>query len=359
MRHHLLSRHVPHPQGTAAGRVLHATRAGLLELGEEVRVTSWRPDGPAPSGEPPPGCDSVVLPAEAAARTRWRAVRRPRSDVVRLGWVADGLAVADDPLSAPALPRDGVATLHYATALDLRALGRASTPRDRQDVRAEERLCRAGRPLLAYSERVAGWASDRGAVVRAVPAAVPIPPAPQAQVEQPVAVLLADWRWRPNRWALHALLLRWPDVRARVPGARLLVAGRGRLDEVSLPGVEVRGSVADSAALLSEAAVLAFPCPPTSGPKVKVLEAAARGLCVVTTPAGAEGVAETAGGEGGAGLVVADLEEYADRLVATLADPASRAEHAARARVAVRASHAPGAAARRRLEALLELTQGP
>jgi glycosyltransferase involved in cell wall biosynthesis len=341
MRLDVLSRHVPDPEGTAAGRVLHATCEGLLAEGADVAVTTWSPAEPRSL---PDWCTWAPLPPEPAWRTRTRALRRPRSDVVRLGWEPEGLAVADDPLSAAALPDGGFATLHYVTVYDAAALGRGLRPADRQDVRAERRL-RGGR-VLAYSDRVAEWV--RGT---AVPVATHLPASPLAQVEQPVAALVADWRWAPNRVALDALLQAWPEVRDRVPGAALLVAGRGEVSAGG-PGVEVLGPVRQSVEVLGRAALLAFPCPATSGPKVKVLEAAASGLCVVTTPAGAEGVASGA-------LVVAEAgSAFVEALVAALRDPAARAERAARARVQVRAAHAPRPAARARLEALLQPPQG-
>ena len=340
MRLDILSRHLPAIEGTAAGRVLHAAATGLLAEGADVTVTSWSPEPPGSPGDLPDWCRWTPLPPEPAWRRRGRAAIRPRSDVVRLGWAPTGLAVADDPLSAAALPAGGVATLHYVTELDLAGLRRRASPRDRQDLRAEARV-RATTPVLAYSGRVADWAGGT-----AIPIPLVIPRQPMAQVEEPVAALVADWRWPPNLVALAALLDAWSSI--RVPGARLLLAGRGDPRVGTLAGVEVLGPVAQSTDVLSRAAVLAFPCPDTSGPKVKVLEAAALGLAVITTSAGAEGLDTDA-------LVVADGTSFAIALTRALADPAARAERAARARVQVRAVHAPAPAARARLAALVRL----
>lgn len=338
MRVDVLSRHLPLPEGTAAGRVLRATCEGLLAEGVDVRVTSWAPEEPA---ELPSWCTWGPLPAEPAWRTRGRAVVRPRSDVVRLGWSPVGTAVADDPLSAAALPSGGVATLHYVTAYDVAALGVRPSPRHLQDVRAERRL--RGTPVLAYSDRVADWVGGT-----AVPVAVPVPDAPLPPVEQPVAAVVADWRWAPNRTALGRLLRSWPAVRAAVPGACLLVAGRGDAGVGRLPGVDVLGEVPHLVDVLARAAVLAFPCPDSSGPKVKVLEAAAHGVDVVTTTAGAEGVATDA-------LVVSDAAGFEAALVAALRDPAARADRSRQARADVLAVHAPRPAARARQAALQAL----
>lgn len=338
MRVDVLSSHVPAPEGTASGRVLWATCEGLRAEGVDVQVLSWAREEPASL---PSWCEWRQVPPEARLRTRARALVRPRSDVVRLGWEPQGLAVADDPLSAAALPTGGIATIAYATALDVQALGGRPTPQQVQDLRADLRLRRLPTThVLAYSDRVADWADGT-----AVPIAVPVPDEVLPQVEQPVAAMVADWRWAPNRAALGRLLEGWPTVRDRVPGARLLVAGRGDAGVGTVAGVEVLGEVASSLDVLSRAAVLAFPCPRTSGPKVKVLEAAALGLCVVTTAAGAEGLGSDA-------VVVSGADGFATALAGVLRDPARRAELAAAARADVLAVHAPRPAARVRQAAL-------
>lgn len=329
VRVEILSRHLPLAQGTAAGRVLLATGEGLVAEGVDLQVTSWSPEEPA--GSLPAWCAWTPLPPESALRRRSRALVRPRADVVLLDWSPVGVAVADDPLSVPALPVGGMATLHYATALDVRR----PTPHDLQDLRAERRLRRTT-PVLAYSSRVAAWA--RGT---AIPAAIRIPPDALPPVEAPIAALVADWRWAPNRRALEHLLTAWRSV--HVPGARLLLAGRGG-ERVQAPGVQWLGAVHEVEEVLSQAAVLAFPCPDTSGPKVKVLEAAAAGLAVLTTASGAEGIATD-------GVETSSLEGFGAALQALLADPARRVSQAAVARRDVAAVHGPVPAARARLEA--------
>jgi glycosyltransferase involved in cell wall biosynthesis len=84
----------------------------------------------------------------------------------------------------------------------------------------------------------------------------------------------------------------WPRIRRRVPDARLLVAGRGveMLGLGDSPGVELLGPVPSAVEFVRSLSVLAFPLERGSGMKVKVLEAIACGVPVVTTPLGAEGV---------------------------------------------------------------------
>src|SRR5207248_787447 len=99
-------------------------------------------------------------------------------------------------------------------------------------------VMRAADLCLALSERVLG-AVD-GVVV---PAAYPMPDEPLPFVEEPVAAIMSDWLWPPNRAALDTLLTDWPQVRARVPAARLLVAGRNLSPDAVgiIEGVEYLG----------------------------------------------------------------------------------------------------------------------
>jgi glycosyltransferase involved in cell wall biosynthesis len=114
-----------------------------------------------------------------------------------------------------------------------------------------------------------------------------------------------------------------------VPEARLAVAGRGTeaLGLNELDRVDFAGEVPMSSEFLSQLSVLLFPLERGSGMKVKVLEALACGVPVVTTPAGAEGIAPTEGV-----VVCASDEELADAAVRILADERERLERGRAAR---------------------------
>jgi glycosyltransferase involved in cell wall biosynthesis len=193
----------------------------------------------------------------------------------------------------------------------------------------------------AYSERVARRFGHGTAVV---PIALETMPT-SIFVDDPVAVLPADWTWAPNLAALTTLLRDWPAVRRGTPGARLLLAGSGLPDSIrtALPGgVEALGQLPDLADLWAQAAVLAFPCPASSGPKVKVLEAAMAGVPVVTTEHGAEGLELD-------GITVASRLDFSAVLANVLADPETRAAAAQRIRASAQANHGPLPAAAKRL----------
>lgn len=345
MRFAVVSYHLPEAEGTAAGQALLALGAGLVADGHDVSVCSWRPDPPA--GDLPVWCEwqPLPIPSGTIAR-RLRELRRPRYRAAALrGWAPDDVvAVADDYQSFPAVEGNArsVMTLHYSSRIDARALRQRPTVMEVQQRRAERHALRGAGLALTYSTRAA---ADLRSPARYVPIAYPVPDQAVPVVEEPVAGLLADWAWRPNRVALDGLLAIWPAVRSRVPAAQLLLAGRGLDGMAGADGVQYLGPVARRADFLAEIAVVAFPCPTTSGPKVKVLEALAHGVPVVTTPAGAEGL--FVGPEDGP--VVAELEQFADALAELLLDPTRRADLAARSRTAVIEGHGPRAAARARV----------
>jgi glycosyltransferase involved in cell wall biosynthesis len=176
------------------------------------------------------------------------------------------------------------------------------------------------------------------------PVTQPIPAEPLPLVTAPVVAMLADWAWPPNQVALDRLVRAWPDVVAVIPGAKLVLGGRGMAAAPEGPGIQCVGVVPHARDILSRAAVFAFPCPPTSGPKMKILDALANGVPVVTTEAGVEGIE---GAE--AGSVVTDAAGFTTSLTGLLRDPDRRARLAVGGRAAVLGHHTPAAAAAARL----------
>lgn len=339
--------HVPHPQGAAAGRQLWALVDALRSDGHEVAAWCW---GPNEGDLPAPGwCTWSPQHDRRGRAARLHTLLHPRATSASLDWRPDADAIrwADDWASWAAVALVGgrsLLTVHYDVVLDARALGDRSLARI-QDRRAQRRALRGASVAVALSDRVAHAVGD----LPTVPATVPMPAEPLSLLEKPVALMFADWSWPPNNAALRDLLRRWVDVRERVPGAELVIAGRGAPDVGAGTGVRVIGAVRETVDAMAAAAVLAFPCPPTSGPKLKVLDACAAGLPVVTTPYGIEGLSVPVDG-----VAVAAPDRYADVLASVLADSDRRARMAAIARGAVLAHHAPLAAARARVAALLE-----
>ncbi|HUY65146.1 MAG TPA: glycosyltransferase family 4 protein [Acidimicrobiales bacterium] len=335
---------LPHPEGTAAGRDLWAWCEAALALGHELEAWIWNRSPSSPAGPVPPWAS--YRPVPPASSSRWGTFVTPAQAA---SWHPDpeAVVVADHLPSAGAVAgrRRAVVTLHYRALADARSV-RQVRPWHLRTAFEEQRAVRRAELVLAYSERV-GRHLTRPAHV--VPMTCPLPAQAVDPVEEPVAALIADWWWRPNRLALDHLLALWPDVRAVVPTARLLLAGRHfPADAVGhVPGVEVLGPVPSSVDLLERAAVVAFPCPTSSGPKGKTLEAMAYGVPVLTTPAGMEGI--VLGPEGDA--MVVRRSAFAARLASLLQDPEARARLGRIGRQAVADHHSPRAAAQARVAA--------
>jgi len=86
----------------------------------------------------------------------------------------------------------------------------------------------------------------------------------------------------------------WPRLHAAYPRLRLTLLGANPVPQVrnlaSLPGVEVTGTVPDLRPYYSEALVSVVPLRTGGGTRLKILEAFAAGVPVVSTAVGAEGL---------------------------------------------------------------------
>lgn len=213
-------------------------------------------------------------------------------------------------------------------------------------IRAERRATRRARWLLASSPEVADDLARAAPQAHVAVGPLPLDPrsyAGRAPLAEPVAGLIGMARWPPTANAVRRLLSTvWPLVLERRPDARLLLAGYGMEPATfpdlptDLPGVEWRGSVPSATDFLRELGVLLYPLGRGSGGKVKVLEALALGVPVVTTPDGAEGT----GGRGGI-VVETDDRELAAAAATLLGDPAARRAAGEAAHATFMAHHAP------------------
>ena len=131
----------------------------------------------------------------------------------------------------------------------------------------------------------------------------------------------------PNRSGARLLLDGiWPRVRRTWPGATLELAGRGSeefvadrggSDHWSAQGVTALGYVDDLGPVFRRCNAFAAPLTEGGGIKIKVLEALARGVPVVTTAVGAEGIAAA---DGTALLVAPADADFADALLRVAGD---------------------------------------
>ena len=113
----------------------------------------------------------------------------------------------------------------------------------------------------------------------------------------PASILfLGALDWRPNLDAVGLLLDKiFPQVRLQEPPATLAIVGRNPSAALAeriahAPGVKLHANVADVRPYLGASGVMAVPLRIGGGSRLKILEALACALPVVSSPVGAEGL---------------------------------------------------------------------
>jgi len=163
---------------------------------------------------------------------------------------------------------------------------------------------------------------------------------------EPPVVLFGSRGWLPNRAGAEWFLRRvWPRVRSELPSARLHLFG----DPPAEPGagVVIHPPPSESREAYPPGSVLAVPLEIASGVRMKILEAWARGVPVVATPAAARGL----GAEPGRELqVAADPGSFARALRELHHHPDRRTRQVAAGRDLLRREHDPRHVAERLLE---------
>jgi len=149
----------------------------------------------------------------------------------------------------------------------------------------------------------------------------------------PLLLYVGTMSWEPNaRAAVFLADVVLPRVRKEFSGCRLRIVGRDPTPDVQAlaarPGVEVTGRVAAMEPHLVEASLLTVPLESGGGTRLKILEAFAAGLPVVSTPVGCEGI----DGVAGTHLLVAERADFADAVCRALRDAGTLARVAASAR---------------------------
>ena len=177
---------------------------------------------------------------------------------------------------------------------------------------------------------------------------------------EPMTMLfLGSWRHDPNRvavdWFVRQVL---PLILAEEPGAKLVIAGSDPPPEHTYADhaahMQMLGYVEDVREALGRYAIFVCPILSGSGVRVKLLEAFAAGIPVVSTKVGAEGLAVE---DGDCCALADDAGEFAARVIALLRDPERAARMAERARVEVEAQWDMTAITRRLVESYRELVK--
>jgi glycosyltransferase involved in cell wall biosynthesis len=212
---------------------------------------------------------------------------------------------------------------------------------------------------LASPDEAAAVADRRGLRTVVVPNVVPVRPAPRKRSGNAAALLfVGNLTYEPN---VEAAVLLARDVLPRVrergsPDARVdligafdpagPVAGLG-----ALAGVHVHGFVRDLAPAYARADVVVVPLGRASGTRIKVLEAFAYGVPVVSTVAGIAGIDAAHGSH----LLIADgPDDLAAAVAQLLAEPSLGERLVREARQLVQTRYAPEDVGRR----LVELVRG-
>ncbi len=147
-------------------------------------------------------------------------------------------------------------------------------------------------------------------------------------------LFLGSFRHTPNQVALNWFVSKvLPSVLARRPEARLIVVGSDPPPRHSLPdlgtAIELRGFVEEVREPLARYAIFVCPILAGSGMRVKLLEAFAAGIPVVSTRLGAEGLADE---DGQLCALAEDASVFADHVLDLFQNPEKARAMAERAR---------------------------
>ena len=148
-----------------------------------------------------------------------------------------------------------------------------------------------------------------------------------AELQRPVFLFVGLMGYEPNidavRWFASTV---FPGIRRALPDAEFRIVGRYAESVESLgalPGVTVVGAVDSLQGELARAAVAVVPLRSGAGTRLKVVEAMANRLPIVSTTIGCEGIDVTPGVHL---LVADDASEFARRCVEAVTNPALRAD---------------------------------
>jgi glycosyltransferase involved in cell wall biosynthesis len=361
----------PLPFGNAAARWFYVLLKGLVARGH--RVTAFAScSKPAEIEQarqlfPAPDYDLRLypFPVRGGWRSKAETLLRPYSymfsdelkreleaelargyDVLHLeqlwcGWVALGHRAK------------AVVNVHHLVWIDLehvRPAGWKEWFTRRLMFRAERTLVRAFTHFRGCSPRLVPEVVKVNPTARVTTVPVGIEPdqypyIPDARrTADPVVSVIGNMNWYPTRSAAERLLTRlWPEVKRRVPAARLQLVGWGARtalrEYLHLPDVSVEEDVPDTRPHFERTGVMVYAPGRGSGMKIKILEAFGYGVPVVTTSEGVEGMPAVDGVHAG---VCEDDAGLIARTVSLLLDPAAQNRQRAAARALLEAHCGPG-----------------
>jgi glycosyltransferase involved in cell wall biosynthesis len=372
----------PHPFGDTAAKWFDVLVRELVRRGHHVALLCVTNE-PAPrieearralAGIAPSGRLDVTIHPLAITRPAWRrklaSLREPFSEIPQ----ADGVRrLVEERLSrgydvfhleqlwtgwlAAGVPRS-VINIHHFEVIDMEGQPARSLAERKarwQMRRATAAILKQAKHLRLFTPRLSDRARAYNSAARhwVVPFALdPAHYEPVSPSGEPVVGLIGSMQWGPSRTAAERLITRiWPKVRSAMPSARLLIAGWQADQQLAHyagePGVELRANISHPREFFAEAAVLAYAPQRGSGMKIKVMEAMAYGVPVVTTTEGVEGLQVEPGRHA---HVADDDATLAEMIVGVLRDRTAAARMAVEARALIVEQHSPAVVVDRILE---------
>ena len=343
----------PLPFGSAVGRWYYVLLRGLVERGH--RVTAFaacnKHEELAQAGELFPSSHYDLrcfpYPRRRGLLAKFETLRRPfsymfgpnlRRDLDRV--LADGYDILhlEGLVSSWVGQRDPereLVTIQFLFAIDLaevRPQGLRQWVERWQMLSLERRLIPRIKYLLSCTPRLVPYlqALNPQAEITTVPLGIDVAQyryiPDQERTGQPLVSVIGSMNWYPSRSAAERLLIRlWPQIKKQVPEASLQIVGWKAREVLKpylgLPDVSIEENVPDIKPYFQRTGVLLYAPGRGSGIKIKVQEALAFGIPVVTTSEGVEGIPAVDGihvglAEEDAGLI--------ERTVRLLQDPQSQ-----------------------------------
>jgi len=214
----------------------------------------------------------------------------------------------------------------------------------------EGRAVRRVAATLALTHQDAEWLrvlSREHNGIRVVAAPYPELPSGTGKLPgEPAVVVFGSRGWLPNEestaWFVNEV---WPAVRAATLGAILHLFGADPRWQAT--DVEAHPPPRDSAEVYAPGSILAVPLRLASGVRIKILEAWARGVPVIATPAALSGLEVEDGREA---LTASTPQGFADAISRLHQTPGLAAALIAAGKRALRERHEPGMIANRLIE---------
>jgi len=362
---------VPHPFGDTAARWFYVLLTELAARGHEVVALAATEEPEARITEARQWlamrkgvtlhCHRLHVDARALRR-KWQNLMRPRSELLQdsefAAQVRRELAEGYDVLHLEQMSTGwlgvgvphALLNVHFFDVIDW-AEKKNKTLQDHkalwQAQRATRQLLRAipdVRLLTSRLKRAAEKINPKGRYW-VVPFALDVSLyAMQPMVAEPVVGLIGSMHWEPSRSAAERLITRiWPLVRERIPKAKLVIAGWNAEKYLrnyrSRPDLTLTENLTDAREFFSRIATLVYAPSRGSGMKVKVMEAMAYGVPVVTTGEGVEGIDCENGRECWVAESDCELADYTCRL---LEDSVERGRMRTAARTLIEERYSPG-----------------